>query len=49
MAEATVPHGKGPACSWASTGDIKSVGRLLDALGMQDTSSRRRATWPQGS
>ena len=33
MTKATVPHGQGPGCSWASTGNMKS--------GMQNTAPRR--------
>lgn len=33
MAEATVAHGKSPACSWASTGDIKSAGEAARRTG----------------
>lgn len=39
MAEATVPHGKSPACSWASTGTLSQQARLLVAQGKENTSS----------
>lgn len=38
MAQATMPHGKSPACSWANTGDMRSACEAHCCTGSQEAS-----------